>query len=81
MQRINLLIFILQEENGYEEAVAEMERLREEVKSLREEQGSKKEEKKKQEAALKESKSRQASLAQKNQALEAEVEVVFCLFF
>ncbi|XP_076806440.1 protein bicaudal D homolog 2-like [Clavelina lepadiformis] len=62
------------EENGYEEAVAEMERLREEVKSLREEQGSKKEEKKKQEAALKESKSRQASLAQKNQALEAEVE-------
>ena len=62
-------------QNGYQEALNEAERLREEVKILREEQDGKKEARKKQEAALKEAKAQQTTLKQRNQVLEAELTV------
>ena len=62
-------------QNGYKEALNEAERLREEVKTLRDEQDGRKDARKKQDAALKEARSQQTTLKQKNQFLEAEVTV------
>jgi len=62
-------------QNGYREALNEAERLRDEVKTLREEQDGKKEARKKQEVAFKEAKAQQTTLKQRNHVLETEITV------
>ena len=60
--------------SGYENALSEADRLREEVKGLREDQEARKEIKKKQEVSLKEAKAKQTLLTQQNKVLEVELE-------
>uniref|UniRef100_F6U254 Protein bicaudal D homolog 2-like n=1 Tax=Ciona intestinalis TaxID=7719 RepID=F6U254_CIOIN len=63
-----------QNEVKYLDLVSECERLKEDLKTIRDEQAERKDAQKKSEIALKESKSKQMMLTQRNQALVEEIE-------
>uniref|UniRef100_H2ZKX1 Uncharacterized protein n=1 Tax=Ciona savignyi TaxID=51511 RepID=H2ZKX1_CIOSA len=61
-------------EGKYKDVVSECERLKEELKSLRDEHAERKDAQKKSEIALKEAKAKQTILTQRNQSLIEEIE-------
>jgi len=65
----------MQEKSRFVDAFAEAERLRSELKKSKEEDAARQESVKKLEVSLKETKTKQQTLAQKNQAQQLEIEV------
>jgi len=66
---------MMQEKSRFVDAFAEAERLRSELKKSKEEDAARQESVKKLEVSLKETKTKQQTLAQKNQAQQLEIEV------